>query len=73
MKFTLGVLPMLAVFSATAFADGRAEVHKFKSSVITKAPVNWTAAVLMLPQTGTAANGLVTDIGWLADNTTVKR
>jgi prepilin-type N-terminal cleavage/methylation domain-containing protein/prepilin-type processing-associated H-X9-DG protein len=56
-----------------SFADGHAEVHKFKSSPICKAPVNWTATLLMLPQNGTAGNGLVADISWLADNTTVAR
>jgi len=56
-----------------SFADGHAEVHKFKSGPIFNAPVNWTATLLMLPQNGTAGNGLVSDISWLADNTTVLR
>jgi len=55
-----------------SFADGHAEVHKFKSSVITKASA--IAGGPPLPQvTGTVANGLVTDLSWLAENTTVFR
>jgi prepilin-type N-terminal cleavage/methylation domain-containing protein/prepilin-type processing-associated H-X9-DG protein len=55
-----------------SFADGHAEVHKFKSTVITKASA--IAGGTPLPQvTGTVANGLVTDISWMADNATVLR
>jgi prepilin-type N-terminal cleavage/methylation domain-containing protein/prepilin-type processing-associated H-X9-DG protein len=58
-----------------SFADGHAEVHKFKSSVIYHAPVNWTANPPggMPHLSGTAGNGLMADISWLADNTTVLR
>lgn len=55
-----------------SFADGHAEVHKFTSPIITKAPA--LAGGPPLPQlTGTAANGLVKDLSWLAENTTVKK
>ena len=53
-----------------SFADGHAEVHKFRSAVITKAPA--VAGGPPLPQlTGNSANGLVTDLSWLAERTTV--
>ncbi len=52
-----------------SFADGHAEIHGFKSAVITKASA--LAGGSALPQvTGTGANGLVTDLSWLAENTT---
>lgn len=55
-----------------SFADGHSEVHKFKSPVITKAST--IPGGTPLPQvTGTAANGLATDIGWLAENTTTEK
>jgi prepilin-type processing-associated H-X9-DG protein len=53
-----------------SFADGHAEVHKFRSTVITKAPA--VAGGPPLPQvTGNSANGLVIDLSWLAERTTV--
>ena len=55
-----------------SFADGHAEVHKFKSSVITKASAIAGGPPLP-PLTGTVANGLVADMSWLAENTTVLR
>jgi prepilin-type processing-associated H-X9-DG protein len=55
-----------------SFADGHSEIHKFKSSVITKASTVVNGGYL--PQvTGTVANNLVVDISWLAENTTVPR
>ena len=55
-----------------SFADGHAEVHKFKSTVITKASAIAGGPALQ-QMTGTVANGLVTDISWMADNTTVAK
>ena len=55
-----------------SFVDGHAEVHKFKSDIIVRAPA--VAGGTPLPQvTGTVANRLVTDISWLAENTTVAK
>jgi prepilin-type N-terminal cleavage/methylation domain-containing protein/prepilin-type processing-associated H-X9-DG protein len=58
-----------------SFADGHAEVHKFKTSVIYTAP-STPGPGLSLPQVAVGTSGLTAtdpDMWWLINNTTVKQ
>jgi hypothetical protein len=56
--------------------DQFTEVHKFLSSTIVRAPVSFTADIPNLSNPhpmGSGDSSLWKDVGWLADNTSVRR
>jgi prepilin-type N-terminal cleavage/methylation domain-containing protein len=59
--------------AGVSFSDGHSEVHKFLSGTIVKAPVNFTGGPALPQVTGGSDSSLWKDVGWLADNTSVKR
>jgi prepilin-type processing-associated H-X9-DG protein len=52
-----------------AFADGHAEIHKWKGSKINNAPVTYTGTLAL----NVPAGDSWVDVRWMAENTTVRR
>jgi prepilin-type N-terminal cleavage/methylation domain-containing protein/prepilin-type processing-associated H-X9-DG protein len=52
-----------------SFADGHAEIHKWKGSKIKNAPIKYTTAMAL----NVPAGDSWVDVQWMADNTTVPR